>query len=85
MQVASRGSAALDRVLDAGVLISLAALIAIFASLAPQFLTVTNFLNILDSSAIVGIVAVGMTIALIAGQFTCRWEAWSGSRRASSH
>ena len=65
----SRRSAALDRVLDAGVLISLAALIAIFASLSPQFLTVANFLNILDSSAIVGIVAVGMTIALIAGQF----------------
>jgi ribose transport system permease protein len=59
----------LDRVLDAGILLSLIALVATFSALSPQFLTVDNLLNILDASAVTGIVAVGMTMALIAGEF----------------
>jgi ribose transport system permease protein len=64
-----RGSRVLDRVLDGGILLALIALIAIFSIVSPQFLTVSNILNILDASSIVGIVAVAVTIALIAGQF----------------
>lgn len=58
-----------DRVLDAGILLSLIGLVILFSLLSPHFLTVNNLLNIADASAVVGIVAVGMTVALIAGQF----------------
>ena len=63
------GARLLDRILDAGVLLSLIGLIVVFSILSPQFLTVDNLINIADASAVVGIVAVGMTVALIAGQF----------------
>jgi ribose transport system permease protein len=65
----SGGARLLDRILDAGVLLSLVGLIVVFSVLSPQFLTVDNLINIADASAVVGIVAVGMTVALIAGQF----------------
>ena len=43
-------------------------LVAIFASLSPNFLTPTNFLNILTQSAHIAIIAIGMTfVLLIAG------------------
>jgi ribose/xylose/arabinose/galactoside ABC-type transport system permease subunit len=58
-----------DRVLDASILLSLVALVVLFSILSPEFFTVNNLLNILDASAIVGIVAVGVTIALIGGHF----------------
>jgi ribose transport system permease protein len=64
-----QGARLLDRILDAGILLSLIGLIVLFSALSPQFLTVDNLVNIADASAVVGIVAVGMTIALIAGQF----------------
>jgi ribose transport system permease protein len=64
-----RGAVVLDRILDAGIGLSLVVLIIVFSLLSPEFLTVHNFLNILDASSIVGVVSVGMTIALIAGQF----------------
>jgi ribose transport system permease protein len=65
----SGGARLLDRVLDAGILLSLIALVVLFSILSPQFLTVDNLINIADASAVVGIVAVGMTVALIAGHF----------------
>jgi ribose transport system permease protein len=65
-RVASR---LLDRLLDSGILLSLVGLIVLFSVLSPQFLTVDNIVNILDASSVVGIVSVGMTIALISGQF----------------
>lgn len=40
---------------------------AVFASQAPSFLTPANFLNIGQTLATVGIVAIGMTMVLIAG------------------
>ena len=64
-----RRKALLDRALDAGIGLSLIVLVVIFSLLSSQFLTVNNILNILDASAIVGVVSVGMTVALIAGQF----------------
>lgn len=63
------GARLLDRILDAGVLLSLVGLVVVFSILSPEFLTVANLINIADASAVVGIVAVGMTVALIAGQF----------------
>ena len=43
-------------------------LVAVFASLSPNFLTPTNFLNILTQSAHIAIIAIGMTfVLLIAG------------------
>jgi ribose transport system permease protein len=65
----SGGARLLDRILDAGILLSLIGLIVVFSALSPEFLTVDNLINIADASAVVGIVAVGMTVALIAGQF----------------
>jgi ribose/xylose/arabinose/galactoside ABC-type transport system permease subunit len=64
-----RGTALVDRMLDASIVLSLVALVVVFSLLSSEFLTVDNLLNILDSSAIVGIVAVGVTIALIGGHF----------------
>jgi ribose transport system permease protein len=64
-----RRKALLDRALDAGIGLSLIVLMIVFSALSPQFLTVHNILNILDASSIVGVVSVGMTVALIAGQF----------------
>ena len=42
-------------------------LVAVFASIAPGFLTVANAVNIALSIAIVGILAVGMTAVIITG------------------
>ena len=65
----SGGARLLDTILDAGIVLSLIALVVVFSLLSDEFLTVDNIVNIADASAIVGIVAVGMTVALIAGQF----------------
>jgi ribose transport system permease protein len=59
----------LDRILDAGIVISLGILVLVFTLLSPYFLTVANVKNIFEASAITGVVAVGMTMGLIAGQF----------------
>ena len=43
-------------------------LVAVFASLSPNFLTPTNFLNVLTQSAHIAIIAIGRTfVLLIAG------------------
>ena len=44
-----------------------AALIAALSLLSPYFLSVNNFLNILLSVAIIGIISIGMTMLLISG------------------
>ena len=51
-------------------LIVLYVLMVIFFSLfSPYYLTVTNFLSILSNLSIAGIVAVGMTVVILAGGF----------------
>lgn len=60
------------RLLDAGLLIFLATAIIAFSLLSPYFLSVRNFMNILLSVAIVGIVGGGMTLVVIAGESTSR-------------
>ena len=42
---------------------------ALFAILFPQFLTFRNITNILRNASMIGIIAVGMTFAMIAGTF----------------
>ncbi|WP_456694978.1 ABC transporter permease [Aeromicrobium sp. P5_D10] len=44
-------------------------LVAVFGSTAPGFLTVDNFLIILSSVAVIGIVSLGQTAAIISGGF----------------
>lgn len=52
-----------------GALIALAALIIIFAISSPYFLSLNNFLQILNQSALGAIVAGGLTLVLASGQF----------------
>jgi ribose transport system permease protein len=54
--------------LDYGVLLVLVALFIYFSIASPYFLSVHNLLNIGYAASITGILAVGITIALIAGQ-----------------
>lgn len=49
------------------ILIAIVVEVAIFAFLAPQFLTVDNFVNVALSIAITGILAVGMTFVILTG------------------
>jgi len=57
-----------DRVLDWGLYIALAAMILFFSLASPYFLTLPNLLNIGEAMAVTGIIAAGLTIVLIAGQ-----------------
>ncbi|MGC4000778.1 MAG: ABC transporter permease [Anaeromyxobacter sp.] len=50
-----------------GPLIGLILLCAFFAFMSPYFLQVRNWLNILDQVTVGGIVAIGMTLVIIAG------------------
>ncbi len=49
--------------------IMLLAFSSLFAILFPQFLTFRNITNILRNASMIGIIAVGMTFAMIAGTF----------------
>jgi len=57
-----------DRILDLGIYVALVVLIGYFAQASPYFLTQRNLLNIGAAVAVTGVLAAGMTIALIAGQ-----------------
>jgi ribose/xylose/arabinose/galactoside ABC-type transport system permease subunit len=57
-----------DRFLDLGIYIALLALVVYFWQASPYFLTERNLLNIGDAVAVTGVLAAGMTVALIAGQ-----------------
>ncbi|MFT4001359.1 MAG: ABC transporter permease [Rhizobium sp.] len=50
-----------------GSLLAFAAILVVFALTAPYFLTVGNIGNVLGQSAISGVLAIGLTIVLIAG------------------
>lgn len=52
---------------DAGTLIGLIAIIAIFGLLSPNFLTQQNLINILQQSSINACIALGMTLVIISG------------------
>ena len=52
-----------------GVFVALAALVAVMVFAAPQFATRENLSNVLQQNAIIGIIACGMTFAIIIGGF----------------
>ena len=52
---------------DAGTLIGLAAIVAVFSILTPFFLTTHNLINVLKQSSINACLAVGMTLVIISG------------------
>lgn len=52
-----------------GTLIAMALLIVIFSASSPAFLSTGNLLSILSQSALTAIVACGLTLALVAGEF----------------
>jgi len=58
----------IDRLLDLGIYVALVALIVYFWRASPYFLTQRNLLNVGAAIAVTGVLAAGMTIALIAGQ-----------------
>jgi ribose transport system permease protein len=57
-----------DRLLDLGIYISLIVLVLYFWQASPYFMTQRNLLNVGAAVAVTGVLAAGMTIALIAGQ-----------------
>jgi ribose transport system permease protein len=57
-----------DRFLDLGIYVALIGLCLYFWIASPFFLTQQNLLNIGAAVAVIGVLAAGMTIALIAGQ-----------------
>jgi ribose transport system permease protein len=52
---------------DAGILLGLLLIFAVFSLLSPYFLTEQNLINVLQQSSINGCIAVGMTLVIIAG------------------
>lgn len=58
----------LDRFLDLGIYAALIGLICYFWQASPYFMSQRNLLNIGAAVAVTGVLAAGMTVALIAGQ-----------------
>jgi ribose transport system permease protein len=58
----------LDRVLDMGIYVALFGLFVYFWQASPYFLSQRNLLNMGAAVAVTGVLAAGMTVALIAGQ-----------------
>ena len=58
---------ALFRFRDAGTLIGLILISAVFAAMSPTFLTAPNLINILQQSSINACIALGMTLVIISG------------------
>lgn len=56
-----------DLIQDFGPAAALVALVAIFAMVSPQFRTVSNLQNVLDSAAVLAVVTVGITFVLLMG------------------
>jgi len=52
-----------------GVFVALAVLVVVMAGVAPQFATIENLTNVLQQNAIIGVIACGMTFAIIIGGF----------------
>ena len=55
------------RVNDVGVVIALLLLCVVMSILSPNFLTFSNFMNILVQISIISIIAVGMTFVILTG------------------
>ncbi|WP_432761583.1 ABC transporter permease [Rhizobium calliandrae] len=66
-QVSAPSGKAAVAVLRFGSLLAFAAILALFCLTAPYFLSVGNIGNVLGQSAISGVLAIGLTVVLIAG------------------
>jgi len=69
---AGRRFAALRRLFglrDVGVLVAAVLIAAFFAAITPSFLTAYNLFNILRQTAELGIIAMAMTVVIVAGEF----------------
>jgi ribose transport system permease protein len=64
----TQGQRAVNFVLEYGIFVALAVEIAIFAVLSPFFFSVSNFLNIAQAAAVLGIVAAAFFIGLVGGR-----------------
>lgn len=67
LRMSSRQRYAAEFVLDNLVWFILVVVLAAFSLMIPQFLQIGIFLNILEQSTFVGIIAVGLSVTLIAG------------------
>jgi ribose transport system permease protein len=63
------GGTPLRAIRDYGIVVTFLALVIVLSFASDAFLTSTNLLNILDQWAPLGIIALGMTLVLIAGGF----------------
>jgi ribose transport system permease protein len=63
----SRGIASLFERREAGILIGLVILLVLFSVLSPTFFTARNLLNITRQVSIMGILSLGMTLAILIG------------------
>jgi len=61
-------STLVDRILDVGIYVALVALVIYFWVASPYFMSERNILDIGSSVAVTGVLAAGVTAALIAGQ-----------------
>jgi len=61
-----------------GLLLGLILIVIIFSLLAERFLTVPNISNILRQASIIGIMALGVTFALMVGDFDLSFASLSG-------
>ncbi|HLV99674.1 MAG TPA: ABC transporter permease [Ktedonobacterales bacterium] len=68
MQDAGKRRRFVDLALDYGIYVLLVGLLLYFSFASPYFLSVRNLFNILLAVSVTGIIAAGMTVALIAGQ-----------------
>lgn len=69
VEPAVRREILLRRLRQSGLLVFFTLLVAVFAVLRPEFLSEANVKNILQSAAIVGILACGQTIVMLTGGF----------------
>ena len=67
-RISPRRRAVVEFVLDNLVWFILIVLLAVFSAAIPQFLQTGILLNILEQSTFVGIIAVGLSLTLLAGQ-----------------
>lgn len=63
------GTALLPWLKRNGVFVALATVFVVMALAAPQFATVENLRNLLQQNAVIGVIACGMTFAIIIGGF----------------
>jgi ribose transport system permease protein len=64
-----RHAMVLEVVRDYGIVVALAVMVIVLSISSSAFLTTTNFLNILDQWAPLGIIALGSTLVMIGGGF----------------